>query len=117
MRRILIIDDARNASRDPQQAGPNDLLFDKDDYVIICRDFHSGLECLQALPTFDLLFLDRDLGTFSADGREWTGEDILKELQQMPVKIPQEVRIITGNIAARPRMEVAAHQLQALRKP
>jgi len=114
MKRVLIIDDIRNATRSADAADANDILFDHDDQVIICRDFFSGLACLQHLPPFDLLLLDRDLGSFDG-GQEKTGEDILTWLHSNPGQIPAEIRIVSANIIRRPAMELSAHQLMSLK--
>ena len=113
MKRILMVDDQRDARRKTEAdfGYPGDFTFEADDQVLIARDYGSAMAVLQALPAFDLLLLDRDLACFE-QGQEKTGEDILTWLHQNPDKVPADIKIITANIVRRPAMEASAYQLK-----
>lgn len=102
--RILAIDDCRELCR----------------ANVLCRTYEDGLKAIKHLGPWDQLLLDHDLGMlesqYSETGRELTGMDILNFLEQNIELVPTEIQIITGNPAARPKMEKLALKLTKMKE-
>ncbi len=109
MKRILLIDDERNANRLGAFNRAN-FQYDPKDQIIIARDYFSAIEVLDNLPAFDILLLDRDLCSFDEFG-EKTGEDILKYFNNHLDKLPGQIEIITNNIVAAKEMVLKVKEL------
>ncbi len=82
---------------------------------ILCRTYSTGIKALKLLGPWDKLYLDHDLGAINQEydnrGHELTGLHILRFLEDNPKFMPKEIHIITGNAAARPKMEQLAKLL------
>lgn len=100
--RILLVDDTRDIQRDGSWV-ETVFTFTAQDDLLIARTYGAAMEVLEALPAFDLLYLDHDLADFS-DGREHTGYDIMKWLAEHPEKTPKQIRLVTANIVGRKNM-------------
>ena len=104
--KILLIDDLRNGG-DPNLRGvkPTD----------IARTYWDGWHSLAFDGPWDLLLLDHDLGCFEMSGlygkREKTGYDILCLLERYTYFLPKDIKVITDNASARPKMEAVVRKL------
>lgn len=92
--KILLIDDIRNLPA-----------------TKVARDYFSGVEALQS-EEWDVLLLDHDLACYDADGREWTGYDVMCWLEEHPEHIPKkEIHIVSSNPVGRSRMQCIIDKL------
>ena len=90
--RILLIDDTRDETNVKRRVD------------LIARNYWSGILALEKLGPWDLVFLDHDLNTFYPDGKELTGYDIVKFLEQNPHLLPADVQLVSSNPPGRARM-------------
>lgn len=98
--RNLLIDDMRN---------PGEGIIPTD--CVVIRNYWDALIWL-ADNKADCLYLDHDLGCF-AEGREFTGYDLLCELERAPLyyTLPSEIKLVTSNPVGRARMEQVIRKL------
>lgn len=98
--RNLLIDDMRN---------PGEGIIPTD--CVVVRNYWEGLRYLEDV-LIDCLYLDHDLGCF-AEGREFTGYDLLCELERFPDNyiFPKEIKLVTSNPVGRARMEQVIRKL------
>jgi hypothetical protein len=98
--RNLLIDDMRN---------PGEGIIPTD--CVVIRNYWEGLRYLENV-FIDCLYLDHDLGCF-AEGREFTGYDLLCELERFPLSYihPKEIKLVTSNPVGRARMEQVIRKL------
>ena len=74
------------------------------------RTFWDGLSALQE-EKWELLLLDHDLASFDADGKEFTGYDILCYLEENPQYLPDKILLVTSNPSGRERMQKLIYRL------
>lgn len=99
--RVLLIDDTR------MEDAPN--IMRRID--LIARNFISGKDALVKMGPWDLLLLDHDLNSFDPTGREWTGYDIMRLLEDFPEYLPGKIEIVSSNPVGRQRMQVVIDKL------
>lgn len=91
--RTIWIDDMRNP--------PPDMVCD------IARDYAQAVDLL-ARNIYDILYIDHDLASFDAEGREKTGYDVLMHIVQMKMDgrlVPREFHLLTANPVGAERMQ------------
>lgn len=77
----------------------------------ICRNYWSGLFLLQNLKEINVLYLDHDLHSYDSTGREWTGYDIIKYIEENSDKKPNKIICISSNPPGRARIEQVIKKL------
>lgn len=77
----------------------------------IARNYWSGLHLLRTVKKIDTLFLDHDLHSYDSAGREWTGYDIIKYIEENPEVMPGKIICIIGNPPGRARIEQVIKKL------
>lgn len=90
-KRILWVDDIRN----PPTAGYD-----------IARSYDEAIALL-ALNEYDVAYLDHDLASFTSEGQEKTGYDVLMQIVQMKFdgkKVPSGYFLLTANPVGAERM-------------
>lgn len=86
MSSVLWVDDIRNP---PQELEGCD----------VARTYHEALAFLEKT-SYDTIYLDHDLASFEADGREKTGYDIVLYLVQRKtdgLSVPKQYHLLTAN--------------------
>lgn len=86
----LLIDDMRDIDSD-----------------VVARTFDAGIEALKS-QTFDVLYLDHDLG--DSDPNK-TGYGIMKFLEENPDRMPGRIVLVTSNPVGRANMQVVVNKL------
>ncbi len=76
--------------------------------TVICRNAEDGIKALELMGPFDGLYLDNDMGMFSAQG--YTVLDWLERPENRKY-LPASLTIVTSNAAARDRMIQVARKL------
>lgn len=80
----------------------------------IARTYDEGIAALEE-EQWDILLLDHDLGCFDANGREYTGYDILCWLEENTYFLPTcGIRIVSANPVGRQRMQQVIDKLYQL---
>jgi CheY-like chemotaxis protein len=90
-KRVLLIDDVR----------------DFHGALAVARSVSMGIHLLENF-TWDILLLDHDMGEIKPEvihGREATGYDVLRWLEEHPGDLPGEIILVTSNGPGRKRME------------
>lgn len=77
----------------------------------IARNYWSGLHLLESIPLIETLYLDHDLHSYDEDGREWTGYDIIKWIEEHPERKPEKIICISSNPPGRERIETVIKKL------
>jgi len=86
MPRVLWVDDIRNP---PQELAGCD----------VARNYHEAIAFLEK-NAYETIYLDHDLASFEADGREKTGYDIVLYLVQRKMDglpVPKDYHLLTAN--------------------
>lgn len=104
MKRYLLIDDLRPVSVVKDNG--------KSAFITVARTYADAINALADQPPFDEIYLDHDLGCFGADGREYTGYDVICWLEQNPDKIPKKFTLVTSNPVGRQRMQQVIDRMQ-----
>ncbi len=104
--RVLLIDDTR------MEDAPN--IMRRID--LIARNARMGFDALSKMGPWDLLLLDHDLNSFDANGREWTGYDIMCFLEEEVAAgresiLPGRIEIVSSNPVGRRRMQLLIDKL------
>ena len=104
--RVLLIDDTR------MEDAPN--IMRRID--LIARNARAGFDALSKMGPWDLLLLDHDLNSFDANGKEWTGYDIMCFLEEEVAAgresiLPGKIEIVSSNPVGRKRMQMVIDKL------
>jgi hypothetical protein len=88
-KRILAIDDMRECKG----------------ATVLARTYQEGLDLLFKMGPWDELWIDHDLASYDAEGREKTGYDILCHLEALwPTTRVDTIVLLTSNSSGRLRM-------------
>lgn len=94
--KTLLIDDLRDIKAD-----------------VVARTYDEGINALQNLGPFDVLFLDHDLG--EADPAA-TGYGIMNFLEANPELLPKKIVLVTSNPVGRQNMQVVIDRLYGVKQ-
>jgi hypothetical protein len=110
MGRYLLIDDERGYLHIQQQHVRMYGRLNDMSELRICRSFHGGMEALKE-GNWDCLYLDHDLHSYDADGRERTGTDVMNFLEQNPQFLPKRIICVSANPVGRKRIETIIQKI------
>lgn len=110
--RVLLIDDMRT----------EDFVL-KEHFIKVthvARSFQSGMERIQE-GNWDLIVLDHDLASYDKDGKELTGYDIMKAIENFADHgiwelVPKDIYFITSNPVGRENMLASWRSIRRTRK-
>ncbi len=71
---------------------------------VIARNYWTGIHCL-VVKKWDVVYLDHDLHSFDANGKEWTGYDIMTFLEENVIHIPNKIICVSSNPVGRARIQ------------
>ena len=95
--KTLLIDDVRDIKCD-----------------VIARTYEEGINALETMGPFDILYLDHDLGgEFYLDERGYpnTGYGVMRFLEEHPQYKPGAIKLVTSNPVGRQNMQVVINRL------
>ncbi len=95
--KTLLIDDMRDIQAD-----------------VIARTYDEGIDALENEGSFDILFLDHDLGCYDENGIETNGYHILCWLEENREYLPGKIVLVTANPVGRVRMIQVIKRLYGL---
>lgn len=64
---------------------------------VIARNYWEGIRQLQYNGPWDELYLDHDLASYTDEGKEYTGYDIICWLEENPAYIPPVIKCVSSN--------------------
>lgn len=106
MKKILMIDDAKEASWIEKKWDEESPINYTESEVEIARTPEIGMQLLKEKDRWDLLLLDHDLGS------KTTGYNILCWLEENPEYCPKNIKLITFNPSAGLKMELALQKME-----
>lgn len=84
----LLIDDERNIEAD-----------------VVARNYEEGIAALRFKGPFAKLYIDHDLASFTEEGKELTGYDVMCYLEEHIRFAPREIICVSANPVGRARIE------------
>lgn len=106
--RVLLIDDTRDEGS-PEVNRRVD---------VIARNYWEGYKQLELNGSWDLVLLDHDLNSYDKDGIEFTGYDLICDIERMinnsQVERPNKIEWVSSNPPGRARIEVVIKKLYGL---
>lgn len=93
---ILLIDDLRSVEYILKNYGVSPTH--------VARSYNEGIELLKTIK-FDSIYLDHDLASYDASGKELTGYDVMVFLEQNKEYRPSKYVFVTSNPVGRDNMK------------
>jgi len=108
--RRLLIDDCRHETDMYAQGHKKCRL------TVIARDYWEGMKQLLDNGPWDLLYLDHDLQSYDEDGKEFTGYDVMCEIEKMhhngDHRVPKEIICVSANPSGKDRIEATIEAMK-----
>lgn len=102
-----------------QQQATKTLLIDDERDIkadFIARNYADGITLLRTKGPFKTLYLDHDLASFTEDGLEKTGYDVMCFLEKNLHLVPKEIICVSANPVGRERIQRVIKSIYRRRK-